>query len=247
MQSAGRNTLGLALLVRDSWLTNLDDNTYSWSFWVDRFSGSWKISMARKSGYSKISSVDHKEESKEVSFISALLFQWMNSIFKTGSQRPLDRDDFLPLSKENSARTWTENLLASWEKEGCRCLKSGKRPKLWKCLFKILPFNDLLVIMFGHVLHSTYHLLHPLLLGYLVSSLMSPETEKNLNFYICALGLCLMALVATIGWNQKGYRCELFGIRISSALRGMVYCKVSTISTWTFVSCFGFFLFFSMP
>ncbi|XP_022785320.1 multidrug resistance-associated protein 4-like [Stylophora pistillata] len=39
-----------------------------------------------------------------------------------------------------------------------------------------------------------------------------------------------MALVATLGWNQKGYRCELFGIRISSALRGMVYCKSLLLS-----------------
>jgi len=56
--------------------------------------------MARK-GYKKISTNEDKEI---VSFVSLLLFSRMNSIFKIGSERPLDENDLLSLSKENSSK-----------------------------------------------------------------------------------------------------------------------------------------------
>ena len=69
--------------------------------------------MARP-GYKKIST---NEEKEAVSFVSLLLFQWMNSIFKIGSERPLDKNDFLSLSKENSASFLTDQLQENWNKE----------------------------------------------------------------------------------------------------------------------------------
>ena len=76
--------------------------------------------MARN-GYNKISPSEDKER---VSFLSLLLFQWMNSIFKTGSERPLDEHDFSPLSKENSASFLTDQLEANWNK-GATKIKTG--------------------------------------------------------------------------------------------------------------------------
>ena len=84
--------------------------------------------MARN-GYNKISPSEDKES---VSFVSLLFFQWMNGIFKTGSERPLDENDFLPLSKENSASFLTDQLQANWNKEKTKCDRNQKRPKLWK-------------------------------------------------------------------------------------------------------------------
>ena len=190
--------------------------------------GSLEISMARKSGYSKISSVESEEKPKEVSCLSALLFQWMNRVFKTGSERPLDQDDFLPLSEENSARSSTDKLQESWKKERDKCKKKGKRPKLWKSVLSMLTVNDLLVIVFGNVLYAAYHILSPLFLGYLVSKLISATTQENFPLYVCALSLCFIAVVGTFGIHHMGYRTELYGIRVSSALRGSVYRKVST-------------------
>ena len=135
--------------------------------------------MTQRSGYGKNSRVENEEESQEAGYLSALLYQWMNSIFKTGAQRPLYQEDFLPLTKDDSAFFLTNKLQAIWNEERDKSEKNGKRPKLWKCLFKMLSVNDLLVIVFGQGLCSTYLLLYPLFLGYLVSSLMSPETEKD--------------------------------------------------------------------
>ena len=180
--------------------------------------------MTRKSGYKKISTDEDKEN---VSFLSALLFQWMNSVFKIGSERPLDQNDFLPLSHENSASFLTDKLQASWNKDQYNCEGTGKRPKLWKSLFKMLSVKDAMIIAFGAVLHSVYRLLWPMFLGYLVSKLMSAGTEDELLLYGCALALCFSAMMGGLGMHQKNYSCMLLGIRISSALKGLVYRKVS--------------------
>ena len=79
--------------------------------------------MARD-GYKKIST---NEDKATVSFVSLLLFQWMNSIFKIGSERPLYESDFLPLSKENSASFLTDQLQANWNKEITKCNRNKKK------------------------------------------------------------------------------------------------------------------------
>ena len=179
--------------------------------------------MARN-GYNKISPSEDKER---VSFLSLLLFQWMNSIFKKGSERPLDENDFLPLSKENSASFLTDQLQANWNKEKTKCKKNQNRPKLWKSVIKMISIKDVIIIGFTIALYSIYQILQPLLLGYLISILMSAEPKKDNLLYVCTLALCINSVIGTLSMHQRGYRCELLGIRISCALKGLIYHKVS--------------------
>ena len=188
--------------------------------------------MAPNCGYRKISTDDDKEE-EEVSFVSALFFQWMNSVLKIGSERPLDQNDFLPLSNENSACFVTEKLQTSWNKDKYSCKRNGKRPKLWKSVFKLLSVQDVMIILLGNILGTISLLLFPLFLGYLVSKLISAETENNYLVYSCAIALCFNGLIGTLSMHHRDYRSDVLGIRISSALKGLVYCKVSTIPEGT--------------
>ena len=181
--------------------------------------------MAPKGGYRKISA----DEDKKVSFVSPLFFRWMNRVLKEGSQRPLDQNDFLPLSDENSGRFVTDKLRKSWESEKHHCKVNGKRPKLWKSVFDMLSAKDVIIILTGNILSTTSRLLFPLFLGYLVSKLMSTEAENTYQLYACALAMCLNGLIGGLGMHQQDYRCETLGIKIGSALRGLVYQKVGTI------------------
>ena len=181
--------------------------------------------MAPKGGYWRISG----DEDKKVSFVSSLFFCWMNGVLKEGSQRPLDQNDFLPLSEENSGRFVTDKLRKSWESEKHHCKINGKRPKLWKSMFYMLSAKDVIIILTGNILCTTSRLLFPLFLGYLVSSLMSTEAENTYQLYACVLVLCLIGLIGGLGMHQHDYRCEILGIKIASALRGLVYQKVGTI------------------
>ena len=178
--------------------------------------------MAR-TGYNKVST---NEEIKESSFVSLLLFQWMNSIFKIGSERPLDENDFLPLSKENSASFLTDQLQANWNKEKTKCNRDKKWPKLWKSVIKLISVKDAMIIVFTNALYSICRLLQPLLLGYLISILLSDEPKKDNLLYGCTLALCINSVIGVVSMHQQDYRCELLGIRMSCALKGLVYHKV---------------------
>ena len=181
--------------------------------------------MAPKSGYMKISG----DKDEKVSFVSSLFFRWMNEVLKKGSQRPLDQNDFLPLSDEDSGRFVTDKLRKSWESEKHHSKMNGKRPKLWKSVFDVLSAKDFIIILTGNILCTTSRLLFPLFLGYLVSKLMSTEEENDYQLYTCALAMCLNGLIGGLGVHQQDYRCEILGIKIGSALRGLVYHKVGTI------------------
>ena len=181
--------------------------------------------MARKE-YSKISPSEADKES--ASFVSLLFFRWMNSIFKTGSERPLDEDDFLPLSKENSASFLTNQLQANWNKEKTRCNRNNKRPRLWRSVIKLLPVKDVMIIGFMNALYSISRILQPLLLGYFISILMSAEPKKDNLLYVCTLALCINSVIGALSMHHRGYRCEVLGIRISCALKGLIYHKVSS-------------------
>jgi len=174
-------------------------------------------------GYKKIAT---NEEKEALSFVSLLLFQWMNSIFKIGSERPLDENDFLPLSKENSSSFLTDQLQTRWNKEKTKC-KRNQRPKLWKSVIKLISGKDVMIIGFTNVLYFISRLLQPLLLGYLISILMSAEPQRHNLLYGCTLALCINSVIGVLNVHQGDYRCELLGARISCALKGLVYHKVS--------------------
>ena len=117
-------------------------------------------------GYNKIPNDDGAEK---VSFVSLLLFQWMNSVFKTGSERALDENDFLPLSRENTASSVTERLQTKWNDEITNSKGKEKKPKLWKSIFTMLSVKKVIFVLFTGVLYAISCLLAPLFLGYLIT------------------------------------------------------------------------------
>ena len=66
-------------------------------------------------GYQKAASNEQEDKEanhplKTADILSILTFSWLNVLFKTGSKRPLDEGDFLPLNEDNDTRVWTEHL-----------------------------------------------------------------------------------------------------------------------------------------
>ena len=178
-----------------------------------------------RNGYKKIST---EGDIENVSFVSLLFFQWLNSVFKTGSERPLEENDLLPLSEENVTSSLTERLHTKWKKENTKREEKGKRPKLWKSVIKMLSVKDGMIIFFTGALYTMCSLLLPLFLGYLISALTSAEpAQQHYLLYGCAVAMGVNSLIGTLSTHQFSYRCELLSIRISSALKGLIYLKVS--------------------
>ena len=179
-----------------------------------------------RDGYKRIST---ENGTQDISCVSLLFFQWINTVFKIGNERALEQDDFLPLSEENFTCALTEKLQTEWHKEIAKCKSCGIRPKLWKSVIKMLSLREGMLIIFTGMLYAICLLLQPLFLGYLISELISTtEPQKNYYLYGCALAMGINALISSLSMHQFYYRCELLSIRIRSSIKGLVYFKVST-------------------
>lgn len=163
------------------------------------------------------------------SFFSILLFQWMNISLKTGSERAIYENDLFPLEEENTTRFLTERLRANWTKETANSRRQDICPRLWKSVLKMLTTKDLVILFIAGIFWTICRVLQPLLLGFLIKSLMTAEPHNMYFLYSSASALGVNELICCLSMHQFGYRCEVLGIRISSALKGLVYMKVMKI------------------
>ena len=177
-----------------------------------------------RNGYKKIINDTNTEK---LSIVSLLLFRWMNNIFKTGNEQTLDENDFLPLSEKNTTCFVTEQLQIKWDEEITDCKGKGKKPRLWKCVMKMLSVKDVIFLFFNWFIYAFCCILEPLLLGYFMAYLLSAESQRVYRLYGCALAMVITVLMRSLFGHQTAYRCELLAIRISSALKGLIYIKVS--------------------
>ena len=177
-------------------------------------------------GYRKISSTNNSAE--KVGFVSFLLFQWMNDVMKTGSKRTLEEGDFVPLSNENTSQSATELLGKKWKEEIANSIRKKKTPKLWKSVLKMISYREAVFVVCCDVLFAIGSLLSPLLIGHLIFMLMSRETHHILHGCVLATAMTVTTLVGTLGMQHSGYAAEIMGIRLSNAVKGLVYRKVST-------------------
>ena len=184
----------------------------------------FRSKVMAKNRFEKIS---HDADTEKVGFVSLILFRWMNIVFKTGNERALEETDFLPLAKENSSCFVTEQLETKWNEEQTKCKETGKRPKRWKSVMKMLSVKDVLVLITMGGLTTLCRIFDPLLLGYFMVSLLYAESHHSYLLYGCALAMFINNVIRCLCQHQLAYRGEVLSIRISSALKGLVYLKVS--------------------
>ena len=175
--------------------------------------------MARNK-YQKISSAD---QSPKQGFFSYLLFSWMDSTFKTGSKRALQESDFH--STENTTCAATEKLQSNWNKEKTKCIEKGEKPRLWKSVLKMLSVKDIIIFSLSGAMYSVSKISLILLITYIISALLSSQAQNNLA-YLSALAMFITSLFQAMGHHHVCYRGELTGIRVSCALKGLIYHKV---------------------
>ena len=158
-------------------------------------------------------------------FLSDLSICWMNSIFKIGSKRPLNQSDFLPLRDEDRTRDITERLQEEWGHHVKECRSNGARqPKLWKCLMRIISWGEIFYFMSFFFAESLARVTQPLVLAWIIHLLSSSETEQPFSYVSCLL-LSLSGF-STACTHFSQYRFDLLGMRLRSALKGIVYLKV---------------------
>ena len=192
--------------------------------------------MLEKASYRRLSSdVDTTSSvhpATSASWLSLLSFWWMNGIFRMGNERPLAHSDILPLHEEDKARDLTESLQKEWNKHVNELNKNKEckvQPSLWKCIVRTTSLRKISFLTCFVLLESVCRVLQPLFLGLLLHLLRSSERDYSLAYGCCFL-LALSGL-STACIHYTGYQLELLGMQLSSAIKGLIYLKVSHLDS----------------
>ena len=183
-----------------------------------------------KKGYRKVPDQDKGNQNElshpliTANFLSILTFWWINGIFRKGNKRPLDQSDFLPLHHQDRTRDLTERLRKQWNSDLQKCNEYGTEPKLWKSVMKMISFKEFCVSWSLILLESVAQVMQPLLIGILVHFLRSGDADP-VYLYLCA-GLMTLNGFLYVFPNISNFHLELLGMKLRSALQGLVYLKV---------------------
>ena len=164
-------------------------------------------------------------QQEEVGLWSLLFFDWMSETFKTGTSRQLEQSDLLPIEKQNRTKALSEKFQQLWNDEQNACVKSGKQPRLWRCVVKMLRKEEILIITIFSMVHKIGSTLRCLLLGFILYDLISNTGDKTMT-YTCAVLLGVVSMAERFASHSQRWMSEVFGTRICCALKGIVYSKV---------------------
>ena len=183
-----------------------------------------------KKGYRKVPDQNSENQHEfyhpliTANFLSILTFWWMNGIFRKGNKRPLDQSDFLPLHHQGRTRDLTERLQKQWNNDIQKCNEERTEPKLWKSVMKMISFKEFCVSLSLIFLESVAQIMQPLLIGILVHILGS-RNASPVYLYLFA-GLMTLNGLLYIFTNLSYFHLELLGMKLRSALQGLIYLKV---------------------
>ena len=160
---------------------------------------------------------------------SLLIFAWLNDLLKRGSQRALENDDLPPLLEEDENQGLTKNLEKEWSRN-CKSEHASKTwirsAKLWGAFWNLVPTSEKALVLTLASTHIILRLLQPLFLIGLLAELMKESSADRGWIYLSALGVCLCTWLIAISTCHCDYRSSMIGMRVRSALLGVIYKKV---------------------
>ncbi|WJX86371.1 ATP-binding cassette sub- C member 8, variant 2 [Trifolium repens] len=178
--------------------------------------------------------LDQKIETKQTelayaTFLSKLIFSWVNSLLSLGYSKPLTLEDIPSLVSEDEASTAYQNFVHAWEslvKE--RNKNSTKSMVLWSVVKTYLKENTL--IAFYALLRTISVVVSPLILYAFVN--YSKRTEPNLKEGFSIVGFLILAkLVESLSQRHWFFNSRRSGMKIRSALMVAIYQKQLKLSS----------------
>ena len=166
---------------------------------------------------------------ENATLFSLLTFSWLNNLLKQGSQRALENDDLPPLLKEDDNEALTKKLEKEWSRN-CKASRTTetwiKTATLWRALWNLVPASEKVLVLSLALTHIVLRLLQPLFLIGLLAELMKEPLGDGRRIYLSASGVCLSTWFIAISKCHCDYRSSMIGMRVRSALQGVIYKKV---------------------
>ncbi|EDV28837.1 uncharacterized protein TRIADDRAFT_19619 [Trichoplax adhaerens] len=156
-------------------------------------------------------------------------FRWLNTLFRTGNKRCLEKSDLYNLYEEDKAEASVNKFEKEWAKESKKASKIYT-PSLQLAIVKAFGFSFMLLGI-PCFLEESIKIAQPLLIGQIVNYFTTDTTVTTTEVYFYALGLSLSVFLTTVLDQIYYYAVERFGMRIRVTLCSVIFKKVLKLST----------------
>jgi len=170
----------------------------------------------------------YKNPEASANLLSRLTYWWMNEIFKTGSERPLENHDLFPLLNEDKTEKLTEKLQKEFNAVKVD-LPENKHLHLLKALLNMFPGYFYLFTICAGLTGALCNVLQPVFLSLLLSQLLQTSSINYKSCYMYAGGICVSSLIRCIVLQQFAERNLVTAMRWRAATIGVIFKKVSTV------------------
>ena len=160
-------------------------------------------------------------------WLSRTTLQWMNTVLRAGSKKPLEKEDIFPVRDVDSMDHLVNKLENEWEREVNNSRAVGCKPRMWKAFFRMFSWKAYAALVTLKVLRLLASVLLPLLLWFFLSDLERIQQGYSVSSFLFAAGIILLATIKGMTRGHFSGMTETWGIRLKVASIGLVYKKVS--------------------
>ncbi|XP_048586469.1 ATP-binding cassette sub-family C member 4-like [Nematostella vectensis] len=162
--------------------------------------------------------------------VSRLTFSWLNPLIALNKRRPVEASD-LPCfdNHEYDCENLTEKLDSEWHREKANAVRNARKPSMWKALFLMFSFQEYATLCTLMLTYSVTKTAIPYLLYCVLKKLLEPSPQTYAALLLGAI-LCLYAGIESTCQTYIEYRASLFAMRVRTALCGVIFKKVISLS-----------------
>lgn len=163
----------------------------------------------------------------EANFLSKVIFWWIFPLLWKGARNPLNHEDLYPIREEEKSGQRTDLLEEKWREEIVSAQKAGRKPKLWRAIFRHFTFQE----YFYFLPSGLPYLLGDNLVMFATISLLRELTgfqgnESRDKYFVYIYGIAFGSLMKLIGQNHLHLHGAVLGVRARAAILGLLYKKV---------------------
>jgi hypothetical protein len=166
-----------------------------------------------------------KDTHIKAGFLSHLFFAWMNGLLRLGHQRRLNDDELFQLLDENKAEYLVNDLYELWTEEVRNAKEVGKKPRLWKAMWKLFPRDFILVTVIKFMEYTMLFVLAISLWYYLRFMEDTSNVDKTCAIpAVTCIGIA--SLIKVFCYHHSDYLFLSMGMRMKIAVIGIIHKNV---------------------
>ena len=160
-------------------------------------------------------------------WLSRVTLQWMNTVLRLGSGKPLEKEDIFPVREADSMDQLVQKLEIEWQREVNYSRAQGCKPRMWRALSRMFSRRAYMTLFILRALRSLASVFQPLLLWFFLSDLEQVQQGYSVSTFLFVGGTIFLSVIKGLTKNHFSGIGEIWGIRLKVSCIGLIYKKAS--------------------